>query len=217
VTVSAPESLLTYRLPPVLTRFRSDYPSVRVQLRPTPVGRFRGQTRRAVASGAVDLAVVLDALSERPGFGSEILRCEPISVVAPVNHSLGGARRVTPSDMKSETILLPEAPESGCEYRGQFERQLATDGINLEGAPEFGSIETVKQCVIAGMGLSVLPSVAAEADIRAGRLVALAWREPFAVYTQIVWNARRSISPAQAAFMQTAREVLGVEPVRAPC
>jgi DNA-binding transcriptional LysR family regulator len=208
LTVSAPESLLTYRLPAVLSRFRSEHPAVHVQLHPTPVGRFRGETRRAVAAGTIELAVVLDARHTRPGFGSEILRHEPISVVAPAAHPLTLLRPVAPSDLKDATLLLPEAPESGCEYRGQFEAHLAHDGVGVDGALEFASIETVKQCVIAGMGVSVLPSVAVEADITARRLEALAWREPFEVYTQVVWNARRSISPAQAAFMQTAREVL---------
>ena len=62
--------------------------------------------------------------------------------------------------------------------------------------------------VLAGMGVSVLPDVAVASDIAAGRLTRLAWSEPFDVATQMVWNARRSISPAQAAFMTTAREVL---------
>jgi DNA-binding transcriptional LysR family regulator len=153
--------------------------------------------------------VVLDARREWPGFLSEILRHEAIRVVAPADHPLAVERQVAPSDLRDETILLPEAPESGCEYRGQFESQLARDGISLEGALEFASIETVKQCVIAGMGVSVMPAVAVEADMLAERLVALEWRDSFAVYTQIVWNARRSISPAQAAFIQTARTVLG--------
>jgi DNA-binding transcriptional LysR family regulator len=208
VSVSAPESLLTYRLPPVLTRFRKAHPGVTIQLHPTPVGRFRGETRRAVVNGTVDLAVVLDAALQRPGFGSEILLSEPISVVAPSDHPLASAQQVAPSRLTNETVLLPEAPESGCEYRGQFERHLADEGISVDGALEFASIETVKQCVIAGMGLSVLPAVAVEADVRAGRLARLAWSEPFEVYTQVVWNQRRSISPAQAAFLQTAREVL---------
>src|SRR4029453_14030592 len=55
VTVSAPESLLTYRIPAVMSRFRLDHPGVTIELRSTPVGRFRGETRRAVASGAVHL------------------------------------------------------------------------------------------------------------------------------------------------------------------
>jgi DNA-binding transcriptional LysR family regulator len=208
VSVSAPESLLTYRLPPVLTRFRTEHPAVSIQLHPTPVGRFRGETRRAVVNGTVDLAVVLDAALQRPGFGSEILRREPISVVAPINHPLAINREVAPSQLAEQTVLLPEAPESGCEYRGQFERHLADAGISVDHALEFASIETVKQCVIAGMGVTVLPSVAVEADVLAGRLARLAWRESFEVYTQVVWNQRRSLSPAQAAFMQTARHVL---------
>jgi DNA-binding transcriptional LysR family regulator len=56
VTVSAPESLLTYRLPTTLSRFRAGHPGVSIDLRPTPIGRFRGDTRQAIASGAVDLA-----------------------------------------------------------------------------------------------------------------------------------------------------------------
>jgi DNA-binding transcriptional LysR family regulator len=207
VTVSAPESLLTYRLPAVLTRFRAERPAVAIDLRPTPIGRFRGETRQALASGLTDLAFVLDASPSRPGFASQALLREPISVVAPVGHPLAGSRSVAPSDLQGQATLLPEAPESGCEYRGQFERQLADAGISLDGALEFASIETVKQCVIAGMGIAVLPTVAVEADLAAGRLAGLRWSEGFEVYTQVIWNERRSITPAQAAFIATARAV----------
>jgi DNA-binding transcriptional LysR family regulator len=85
---------------------------------------------------------------------------------------------------------------------------LTEAGVILEGALEFASIETVKECVVAGMGVSVLPSVAVEADVAAGRLARLAWSRPFEVYTQVVWNTRRSVSPAQAAFMSTSRATL---------
>jgi DNA-binding transcriptional LysR family regulator len=209
VTVSAPESLLTYRLPAVLSRFRAEQPGVAIELRPTAVGRFRGETRRAVASGAVDLAFVLDTPFEVAGFGSEVLTREAISVIAPTGHRLATLTEAAPRDLDGEPILLPEAPDSGCAYRGQFERQLADGHVTADGALEFASIETVKQCVVAGMGVSVLLSIAVEADVAAGRLVRLPWREPFDVHTQLVWNARRMISPAQAAFMAAARDTIG--------
>jgi DNA-binding transcriptional LysR family regulator len=63
----------------------------------------------------------------------------------------------------------------------------------------------VKQCVVAGMGISALPSVAVESDVAAGNLVRLAWRPTFEVYTQIAWNDRRSLTPAMVAFIDTAK------------
>lgn len=206
LTISAPESLLTYRVPAVLSTFRALHPGVAVELRPTPVGRFRGVTRLAVASGQVDLAFVMDTRLEIPGFGAEILLQEPISVVVAANHRLAGAPEATAADLAGEPLLLPEAPDSGCVYRGQFERQLADAHVDTQGALEFASIETVKQCVVAGMGVSVLLGVAVDTDVAAGRLARLSWREPFDVYTQLVWNARRTTSPIQAAFREAARK-----------
>jgi DNA-binding transcriptional LysR family regulator len=206
VVVSAPESLLTYRLPAVLTRIHAEHPGIGIDLRPTTIGRFRSDTRRAVAGGDVDVAAVLDTRLDIGGFGSAVLTPEPISVIASPAHVLAGARRVVPRDLDGEPLLLPEAPDYGCAYRGQFERQLADAHVSTDRALEFASIETVKQCVVSGMGVSVVPSVAVEADVAAGRLVRLTWRPRFEVFTQLVWNTRRSISPAQAAFVATARD-----------
>lgn len=208
VTVSAPESLLTYRIPAVLSRFRARHPGVAVVLRPTPIGRFRGDARRAIANGTVDVAFVLDTPLEIPGFHAETLIPEPISVIAAPTHQLASARRAQPRDLDGQPILLPEAPDSGCAYRAQFERQLADNHVTVASTLEFASIEAVKQCVVAGMGVSVLPTVAVQADVLAGRLALLPWQEPFVTYTQLVWNARRSMSPPLAAFVAAAREAL---------
>jgi DNA-binding transcriptional LysR family regulator len=115
---------------------------------------------------------------------------------------------VAPQDLSGESVLLPEAPESGCAYRGQFERQLGERGVVPPERMEFQSIEAVKQCVAAGMGVSVLISVAVEAEIEDGRLAALRWEDSFEVFTQMVWHEKRWKSPALRAFLATAREVL---------
>lgn len=205
ISVGAPESLLTYRLPAVLSRFRAVAPAVTIELKPTAIGRFRGSTRRGVADGLVDVAFVLDTPLTVPGFCAEPLVREEISVIAAPNHRLATAKGAGPTDLDGEVLLLPEAPDSGCAYRGQFERQLAERHVTPRDALEFASIETVKQCVVAGMGVSALLSVAVEADVAAGNLVRLAWGEPFEVYTQVVWNERRSLTPAMTAFVETAR------------
>jgi DNA-binding transcriptional LysR family regulator len=206
LTVSAPETLLTYRLPRLLATFHKRYPKVRLSVRPSAVGRLVGSMRRAVDEGRVDVAFVLDGPVEVPGLSVETLIREGVTVIAPSDHVLATSTSVSPQDLSGETVLLPEAPESGCAYRGQFERQLGETGVVPPERMEFQSIEAVKQCVAAGMGVSVMISVAIETEVGDGKLAALRWKEPFEVFTQMVSNEKRWKSPALRAFLQTARE-----------
>jgi DNA-binding transcriptional LysR family regulator len=207
LTVSAPETLLTYRLPKLLATFHERHPKVRLSVQPSAIGRLVGSMRRAVDDGRVDVAFVLDRPVAVPGLSVEPLIREGVTVIAPSDHALASSSSVAPKDLSGEPVLLPEAPESGCAYRGQFERQLGAWGVVPPERMEFQSIEAVKQCVAAGMGVSVLISVAVEAEIEDGKLAALRWGEPFEVFTQMVWHEKRWKSPALRAFLETAREV----------
>jgi DNA-binding transcriptional LysR family regulator len=216
LTVSAPETLLTYRLPKLLALFHERYPKVRLSVRPSAIGRLVGSARKAVEEGRVDVAFVLDApLAERArpaDLAVETLIGEEVIVIAPASHALASAPAVLPRDLRGETVLLPEAPESGCAYRGQFERQLGSAGVVPPEMMEFQSIEAVKQCVAAGMGISVLPSVAVDAELMTGALAALQWGEPFEVLTQMSWHEGRWKSPALRALLEVAREVFSSAP-----
>ncbi|MCA1718232.1 MAG: LysR family transcriptional regulator [Actinobacteria bacterium] len=207
LTVSAPETLLTYRLPKLLALFHAGYPKVRLSLRPSAIGKLVGAVRREVEEGKVDVAFVLDEPVLASGLSVEPLVEEAISVIAPASHMLASSTLVVPRDLRGETMLLPEAPESGCAYRGQFERQLSGAGVVPSETIEFTSIEAVKQCVAAGMGISVLPSVVVESELKGERLSALRWGEPFGVATQMAWHEERWRSPALETFLETARNV----------
>jgi DNA-binding transcriptional LysR family regulator len=210
LTVSAPETLLTYRLPGLLALFHERHPKVRLLVRPSAIGRLVGSARRALEEGEVDVAFVLDQPLKQGAQGRRLmvepLVAEFVSVIAPGSHALASSSVVLPEDLGGETVLLPEAPESGCAYRGQFERQLAASGVVPPEMMEFQSIEAIKQCVAAGMGVSVLLSVAVDSELKAGALAALGWDEPFQVLTQMSWHEERWKSPALRAFLETARE-----------
>lgn len=214
LAISAPETLLTYRLPRLLAEFHRRYPKVRLSVRPSVIGRLTGEARRAVEEGRVDLAFVLDEeIGDAPGIPRltvEPLAEEEVAVVAPTAHALVGSSSLGPKDLAGETMLLPEAPEAGCAYRRIFERQLARERVVPPETMEFASIEAVKQCVAAGMGVSVLPTVAVGAELEADKLAALDWGEPFRVETQLVYHAERWKSPAFRAFLNVGREIFRI-------
>ena len=211
LTVSAPETLLTYRLPKLLALFHERHPRVRLSVRPSAVGRLVGSARRALEEGTVDVAFVMDGplggRLEGTDLASEALVTEDVSVVAPGFHALAPSSVVIPEDLAGETVLLPEAPESGCAYRGQFERHLAEAGVVPRETMEFQSIEAVKRCVAAGMGVSVLPSVAVVSELESGALALLGWDGSFEVLTQMSWHEGRWKSPALRTFLGAAEEV----------
>jgi DNA-binding transcriptional LysR family regulator len=207
LTVSAPETLLTYRLPRLLALFHDRHPRVRVSVRPSAIGKLLGETRRAVEEGRVHVAFVLDEPVDAGSLSVETVVEEDVSVIAPASHALASSDLVKSRDLAGEAVLLPEAPSSGCAYRAQFERQLSAAGVAPPEKLEFQSIEAVKRCVAAGMGVSVLPTVAVESDLAAGSLSELRWGEPFIVETRAVWHRERWASPALKAFLGTAREV----------
>ena len=88
-----------------------------------------------------------------------------------------------------------------------FERQLSEVDVVSREMLEFQSIEAIKRCVSAGMGVSVLPAVSVETELAGGGLSELRWHEPDRVGTLMAWNERRWGSPALRAFLGTAREV----------
>ncbi|HEV8192043.1 MAG TPA: LysR family transcriptional regulator [Ktedonobacterales bacterium] len=202
LTIGAPETLCTYRLPALLHNYRVRYPAVHLSYRPAPVADLR----RRVSEGELDVAFVMEELCASASLTSELLVAEPVVVVSAVEHPLTQLTSVRPSDLRGMDVLLTEG---GCSYRRLFERALAEIDVRPATLLEFNSIEAIKQCVISGMGISALPAVAVAAEVAQGRLAELRWVGPaLGVNTQMVWHRHRWLSPPLAAFLDLARETV---------
>jgi DNA-binding transcriptional LysR family regulator len=74
---------------------------------------------------------------------------------------------------------------------------------------EFSSVEAIKQCVLAGMGLGLLPAIVVARELRQHQLKALHWAGPsMDIATHILWHKDKWISPAMAAFIDLVKEKL---------
>lgn len=200
LTISAPETLWIYRLPPVMRLFQDRFPQVRLLFCPRPCVDLQ----RSVRDGSVDLALVMEPLLHARGLVAEPLVSEPISVLVAPSHPLAQTALIQPTDLETEVLLLVEV---GCSYRTAFEHQLAVAGVTPQRILEFSSIEAIKQCAMLRMGVAVLPCVSVRAELAQGRLVALAWIDKdFQMVTQAIWHRDKWLSPAMQAFLATTRE-----------
>jgi DNA-binding transcriptional LysR family regulator len=195
--IGAPESILTYRLPLALRRFRQRHPHVTLMLRPY----VDWPLAQPLQSGEFDLAIrIADAITEKT-LGSRRIGAERIVLVAAPEHSLTQRTTVRPRDLSGQHLLLTE---EGCAYRKKFERILNARAVKPQDVGEFASVEAIKQCATLGMGIALLPEIVVAAEIRTGALCVLPWRGPdVSMSTHVVWHKARSMTRAMSGFLET--------------
>jgi len=201
LTVSASESLLTYRLPKLLRTFQRRYPAVQLSLRTSP----HSSAAHAVESG-VDIALTIDEPIESEEAIVRRLRPEPMVAAVFAGHALATRKKIGASDLADQQILLTDP---SCSYRTLFERTLLAQGARVSKFQEFASVEAIKQCALAGMGVAILPEIVVKDELNRGALVALRWpNERMYVYTQLVRHKDKWYSPVMQAFWNMAVSML---------
>ncbi|NWF70714.1 MAG: LysR family transcriptional regulator [Chloroflexi bacterium] len=204
LTIGASETICTYRLPPVLRQFRSSYPRVQLMFRPLAfVDLVPG-----VRDGSIDVALLIQETAQSPVLNVSQIARERLVLVAEPGHYLTRVEQVYPLHLENETILYTERT---CSYRRLFEQMVCEAGICLTANMEFSSIEAIKQCVMAGLGIAVLPEIAVARELARGDLAALPWYKPdWSAATLMVWHKEKWMSPALKAFIRLVHETFPV-------
>jgi DNA-binding transcriptional LysR family regulator len=198
--LGAPESILAYRLPEVLRRFQKKYPKVEVQFRPY----LDSAVVFELENGRLDVTIEMIDVAKWPQLKSLKLGKEKILLLSEPGHPLAKKKAVRPEDLVGQTLLLTEA---GCSYRLKFDQILAAAKVRPASATEFTSVEAIKQCLISGMGLGVLPGIVVTRELNAGQLVALKWEGPeLDIAIHVLWHKDKWMSPNIAAFLKTLQE-----------
>lgn len=201
--IGSSETLCIYRLPALFRAYRDLFPQVRLIYKPSS----NPELRRLVRDGEIDVAFTLEEADHPGGPCDQPLATERVTVLAPPNHPLALRQQpVGPSDLAEYDLLLTE---HSCTYRTLFERTMARAGAVPATLMELNSLEAVKQCVMAGLGLTVLPTVVAEVEIAQGRLVCLPWAsDDLTLASHVIWHKDKWLSPALGEFLGMAREIL---------
>ena len=146
---------------------------------------------------------------------SEPFAENPLVFVAAPDHPLAKAKSIAPKQLAGESFLLRE-PGSGT--RAAMERFLAENGVLPQRAVEMTSNETIKQAVMAGMGISFISERTIALELATGHIVRLSVAgTPLQRHWFVVHRAEKRLLPVAEAFRQfLLRESGGpIEPARA--
>lgn len=202
--IGSPESVLTYRLPPVLKLFRARYPEVNLVFRGVGSSELMAQLER----GDLDLGLIIDDDLNDLRLHVEALCAESMLLVAQPGHPLLSLHKVGAKDLVGQTFLLTDA---GCAYRNKLEDALAHAGVEPETIMEFSSVETIKQCAALGMGIACLPALVVYEEIATGKLAVIPWNgSTLAMKTIVAWHKDKWISPGMGAFLSLLRQHLSL-------
>jgi DNA-binding transcriptional LysR family regulator len=192
LSIGASESLTIYRLPRVIQAYRKKYPAVSLSLKPEEYQNIDDLLKE----GQMDIALVVQPHDWSPSdLYIEKLKEEKMVFIEPID-----------SHPYNKTILYTD---KDCSYRTIFDRYLSSNHIEVNESLDFWSTEAIKQCVMSGLGISLLPYFEVKEELEQKKLKGT-WVEKaygrvcsFAAIHKKKWR-----SPAMEAFFTVLKEDL---------
>lgn len=145
LSIGAMNSTAAVRLPAPLAEYHKRFPQVMLEIRP-------GNTRTLMAevlSGELETALVADTVADAR-LAMEKLFTDELVIVAELAHP--GIS--SPKDCAGETLLVFGA---GCAYRKRLEDWFSDNHVFPDRIVEIASYHAMLGCVVAGMGIALLP------------------------------------------------------------
>ena len=209
IRLGLPPTIGPYLLPRVVPRIHRAYPDLKLHVREdVPMNLPDG-----LDAGKYD--VIITPVPVR-GEGLEVVRLfrEPLVLVVPADSELAGRESIERKDLRQRSILTLEA---GHHLREQVESLCEDFGAELLTDYEGTSLDTVRQMVGMGMGLSFFPglfvssSLAKDSSVRPielkgraiYRTIGLMWRDTSArkpEYKQLAQHIRETVKRSFPKF-----------------
>lgn len=188
-------STAKYFAPKLLAEFRRSHRDVRVRLTVSN----REAVVHELAENTVDLVVMGRAPRGLDTVAIAFAK-HPLAIIASPEHPLARKKRLPLARLADETFLIRER---GSGTRSAMERVFAERGFHPRETIEMSSNETIKQAVMAGMGVSFLSLHTVGLEVAARRLVVLdvagtsVMRDWYVIHRE-----KKRLSPVAAGFKQ---------------
>lgn len=187
--IGAAETICTFWLPPLLKEYRLLYPNVQINIKVGNCVDFPQWLQQNI----IDVAFSLNDEAEQQNLRQiELFRGETMFIASP-DHELSTGQVLELENLAGQTLLLPEGY---CGYPMELKNLLEKRGVKANTIMQFGSLESIKQCIKNGLGVSLLPKIAVEEEIKRGEIVNLAYNGPnISIQAQMLLHRDKWLSP----------------------
>lgn len=200
VRVAAIYSVGLHDMSRCMQDFMRQYPKAKVRLeylRPNKV-------YDAVLNSEVDLGIV-SYPTQTPDLNIIPLRSEQMVMVCPAKHHLACQKTVRAEDLQDEDFI---AFDRELPIRKEIDRYLRQQSVGIRVVMEFDNIETIKQAVGIGAGISILPEPTVRLEAETGRLAAVELVAPqLSRPIGIIHRQRKVFTPTAGKFIELLRQV----------
>ncbi len=200
VRVAAIYSVGLHDMSRCMQDFMRRYPKARVRL------EYLGPKKvyETVLNAEVDLGIVSYPTGS-PDLNVIALRSERMVLVCHPDHKLASQAAVTAEHLDGEEFVTFDRDLS---IRKEIDRYLRGRSVSVRIAMEFDNIETIKQAVAIGAGVSLLPEPTVRNEILGRTLVSVRLIAPELLRPiGIVHRQRRVFTPTAARFIEMLQEV----------
>lgn len=201
LSIGAIPTIAPYLLPPVLARLRREFPKCVLRVREDLTSRLV----EAVASGELDVAITSTPI-DHERIDVEVVGSEPLLVVTPSKHPLAGLSNITHADLREQaTITLHEMHCLGQQV-GAF---CAKTRLRPDVVCKTTQLSTVLELVRLGLGVSLIPAMAAARDDARSRVYVPFARQQPSREIALIWRSGRTRPRVAEMLASTVGEELG--------
>jgi DNA-binding transcriptional LysR family regulator len=202
LTIGATPGITVYLMPEWLQSFRVRYSKLTVSLQTS----VTSQIVAGVRGNRFDLGFIEGELNDTTAAQVNVIVLKEAEQYVAIGkkHPWWGRKSITISELDSQSFIMRQ-PDS--QTRRWLEQMLRQFGVRPHIAAEFDSLELIKQSIICGTCLAILPDyvIQAERALNVVQLISIV-DAPLKRTLKLVWAKERFLSPVTRIFLQELAE-----------
>lgn len=193
--LGASQTTAPYILPPYLAQFQKHHNQVDIRMDVDEASAILEK----VKNFELDLGVIAYGVLYDPNLIAIPIMEDELVIVMHKEHPLSSKEVIIPYELMSFPFILHEKNSVGHQL---VENWIVKNKLDLNIVMEIGSIQTIKEAVELNIGLTILPKLSVEKEMREGRLVAKSLPNcKNERYIYVIYRKNQRFSPIMETFI----------------